>query len=349
MDHRQLLTNAQRYAIDPDKPVSAALRQLVVLGSVPELAEIREWVLRELNGYKCDEIAIPEYRTVRTEMRGKTFDGSCDVPLEVQVLDKVPSAEHAQILATLAELVLRESVDELEAMLEEGRRLGRIERTIPSGVLPWLWANGSIYKCIMAQQIVKPSALIGVLGRIRTTVVDFTSAALASCPVGSDENAAEPQGRGATTTILQSFHGCQIGAMAVPVTHATNSTVRASGGNATNEGVVGIQNNHPDSLGLETVAGELRVLVGAFTVLSNGTSDSLASLLQAITNFEAKAGEEGQKTHKKVDEVMAMLDPIWEEFMRESFKTWAQKAVEQGGGKVIGALPGLVKIMGGAP
>jgi hypothetical protein len=348
MNVRNLLTDARNLALDSGKPISAALQRLLALGSAPELAEIREWASRELKGYRDDGAAVPNYRRISVDLRGAFYNGAREVP--DRPFEIFGSGEHSEetvleISNRLTTLYLVQPVDEIDEMLTEARRTGRIERVVPSAMLGYLRPVGYPFYCRSAQQVAQPAALAGVLGIIRTITVEFTSGALEALPTTSEETHDGLAREHAAIT--QQFQNCIIGATTMSVVPITSAHSVTTNTGATNQGVVSIQNNHADSLALEIVAGELRVLAGAVTALSDSTTDSLASLLQAITDFEAHANEQGQKTDKKVDELVAILDPIWLKFMGESFKTWAQRAVEQAGGKVIGVLPGLVRVMGG--
>ena len=54
----------QRDLLATNCHIVSALRKAHIIASKLDLTEFDSWILSELNGYKCDEKEIPEYRQI---------------------------------------------------------------------------------------------------------------------------------------------------------------------------------------------------------------------------------------------------------------------------------------------
>lgn len=59
----------QRELFKTDCDILSALRKAHIIASKLDLKEFDEWILSELNGYKCDEEKIPDYRSIKGELK----------------------------------------------------------------------------------------------------------------------------------------------------------------------------------------------------------------------------------------------------------------------------------------
>ena len=59
----------QKELLKTDCDILSALRKAHIIASKLDLKEFDEWILSELNGYKCDEEKIPDYRSIKGELK----------------------------------------------------------------------------------------------------------------------------------------------------------------------------------------------------------------------------------------------------------------------------------------
>ena len=59
----------QRELLENDCDILSALRKAHVIASKLELKEFDEWIMSELNGYQCNEENIPDYRSIKGELK----------------------------------------------------------------------------------------------------------------------------------------------------------------------------------------------------------------------------------------------------------------------------------------
>src|SRR4051794_9398519 len=71
-----LLDEIERDALDDSVPIATALRKCVALGGDSGSEALRDWAVRELEGYQGD-IDVPSYRTVPAQLQidGATYSG----------------------------------------------------------------------------------------------------------------------------------------------------------------------------------------------------------------------------------------------------------------------------------
>ncbi|MBR1421865.1 MAG: ABC transporter substrate-binding protein [Ruminococcus sp.] len=64
-----LVLELQRELLAPNCDIVSSLRKAHIIASKLNLTEFDSWILSELNGYKCDENEIPEYRRIMGELK----------------------------------------------------------------------------------------------------------------------------------------------------------------------------------------------------------------------------------------------------------------------------------------
>lgn len=345
---RTHLQRAQTLALDPVQPISAALRHLVALGAVPELAEVRVWALNELKGYVgTPGESLPAYRKLRSPLRGTLFDGrnrATFVEVELELPEGLDEETRCYLESLVKFVPLVQPVGELEELLSQTRGLGMHQHSLPVSVLPLVRSRQFNLQCVEAYLPVLPAPLASALDQIRTAVVEFVSVALASLPdasggVDSDDS------HEAKAVVHNVFQNCQIGATSTNGVRASHSSIGAGFGSSQNLGVVAAQYTHSDAVTTRSLLDELRGLAGALAQQASDTDSLFGRLTQAIAEFESRAGQHGIELFGTLEDVRAMLDPIWEKHMNEAFQTTGQRWLEQGGKKMLSALPSIAKLL----
>ena len=152
-------------AVDEQSNLAAVLRRCLILASKLGHEPFRQWVSQELNGYRSVE-ELPDYRVLKSH-------SLCNLagrwPLKNQ---PIPTSGLSREMREMAEtLRFREGVDALLRLLEADE-LGVMW---PEGAIRRLSAlldNGMV--CTRAWVVVPVGAIPGVLGAIRSRVIDFT-------------------------------------------------------------------------------------------------------------------------------------------------------------------------------
>lgn len=175
MPKKTLLEQIEEDALDSSRSVADALRKCIALGGRAGSRDLRDWASGELKGYTSDD-ELPEYRVVRAPI---VIDGIAGAALirgqQISSHDLPDVAQNAGI----DELIrLSQGIGELEELAREGPdqvvRLG-----LPgSAELAKLMTHelGNQYQSI--QRVywnVSRTALVGVLDRVRTTLVELVA------------------------------------------------------------------------------------------------------------------------------------------------------------------------------
>ena len=194
-----LLREIEEAALDENKSVAGALRKCITLGARAGSPELRDWARGELNGYDSTEV-LPAYRVIQAPIlvdsvtvRG-IFTGQ---RIAVSQLPDFVAEEYGETVE------LRYGLGELEAMAHSGKHVslslpggGEIARFMThraggaSHINNVYWSVASI-------------ALIGVIDRIRTTLVQLVAEIRAGMP--DDQDIPSPEV--ATQALNIAIHG----------------------------------------------------------------------------------------------------------------------------------------------
>lgn len=165
-----LLVQIEKDALDESVPLATALRKCVVLGGKSGSEQLRDWATRELQGYEQKE--VPDYRVVGAPLQIDGFSGNFQFSRKQFPPSELPDFVQEHITE---EVELREGVGGLEALANRseiklmpmmGGDLVRVlnsEIEDPSQHIDRIYWN------------VSPSALHGVLDRIRTGLAQLVA------------------------------------------------------------------------------------------------------------------------------------------------------------------------------
>ncbi len=103
-----LVLELQREAYDEKTSVSTLLRKAYVLARKLKVGELESWINDELNGYNVPYTELPEYRTVRGEVKGWN-----------PVNGWIPVILTPEIMEIISQNKIIQSIPELEQLLKE--------------------------------------------------------------------------------------------------------------------------------------------------------------------------------------------------------------------------------------
>lgn len=174
-----LLSSLRERVLDESEPLAGLLRKCLLLGAETGSESLRQWARYELNGYD-EDVDVPSYRLLppppikvdwisgNTLATGQTLD-RLQLPVEAQ--EGVPES-----------FPLRQPVEELESLT------GRSSVSFTSTGLAYAQTVWNIklgpYQQIMGMSYVLSGPMItGVLGQIRTQLVDVVADLTAETPL----------------------------------------------------------------------------------------------------------------------------------------------------------------------
>ena len=174
-----LLASLREQVLDEAQPLAGLLRKCLVLGAETGSEALRQWARSELNGY-AEGVPVPEYRAFvsppisvdsisgRSHVRGQIFDR---LQLPPKALVGVPET-----------FEVRQPVEELETMA------GTKSLYFASPGLAYaqsVWNSElDMFQQIVGMSYMFPgSVLAGVLGQVRTRLVDLVAELTANTPL----------------------------------------------------------------------------------------------------------------------------------------------------------------------
>lgn len=174
-----LLQSLRDQIIDESQPLAGLLRKCLLLGAQTGSESLRQWARFELNGYD-QEVDPPSYRVLPTPpisvdstsgpswIRGQVFDR---LQLPVRARAGVPET-----------LPMRQPIEELEALAKE-TTLTFTSTGLAYAQTVWNAELGPFQQIVGMAFKMPGSVLTGVLGQIRTQLVDVIAELLADSPL----------------------------------------------------------------------------------------------------------------------------------------------------------------------
>lgn len=164
-----MMVNLRSRVIDESESLAGLLRTCVMLGSTTGSNSLLTWASAELHGYDAEDDRIPSYRRLRLPLE---VDGSMEWLPQVLPINLLQLSEELQQLSESVPFI--QSLEELEELVNTPdppirhvyERLSRLMRSTP--VSPLTRVNE-------AYCLVTPAAVAGMVGRIRTTLVEMVA------------------------------------------------------------------------------------------------------------------------------------------------------------------------------
>ncbi|MDP9850267.1 hypothetical protein [Streptosporangium lutulentum] len=187
------LDQIERGALDLNTSIADVLRLCVALGGRAKSQHLRDWALKELNGYELDD-ELPPYRIVNASlyMDNTNRAGLNRIPQQI-----APAMLPKEVRADIGEeMHLRQKIVVLEA---EARKAQAQDEHLTytfsqSAMVANLmttrgWEKGEIPQRQMVSAIywrVSPAELLGVVDHVRTVLTQLVAELVATMPTGQE-------------------------------------------------------------------------------------------------------------------------------------------------------------------
>lgn len=174
-----LLRSLREHLLDESEPLAGLLRKCLLLGAETGSDALREWARRELNGYG-DEDAVPKYRTLQ------------DVPIR---MDSVSGRfwRQGDIISRLnlplearkyvpEEVTFKQPIEELQHLAGQ-EKLSFTGPGLALAQAAWNRELGPFQSVDGLSFVLSGSVFMGILGQIRTKLVDVVADLTADTPM----------------------------------------------------------------------------------------------------------------------------------------------------------------------
>lgn len=289
MSDAGILKSLREQVLDETQSLPGLLRKCLALGAVTGSEDLRAWATNELKGYDGDS-SLPAYRSITAPLFIDTLSATGSGALHRQG----QQINHLQIPSKLRQYVpesldFRQSVEELvqmaEASKDESHKIGyavfslvmsRWNAQMPMGQE----LTGMYYG-------VGPSSLAGIVGAVRTTLLEMVIDMTKDVPLDTLPSRAKVD--------------------SVVKVHVGNNEVNITGNNS---GIIG-QGAGSTQIQNSSVPTELVDVIGKLRAALSQVVDAeqRADAEQAIADFEASVSEDDPKP-EKVKRRWAMLERV---------------------------------------
>lgn len=282
-----LLRALRETALDESEPLAGLLRKCLLLGAETGSDSLRQWARNELNGYE-EGVDVPPYRSLPTPpISVNSISGNTHV--QGQKFHRIELPQKAQ-KGVPEHFPLRQPVEELERLVT----LGDVSFTsagLAYAQMVWNQELESPFQQIIGMSFtISGSAIAGVLGQIRTQLVDVIADLTASTPL------TELPRKDQVDAAVSQHIGTQY-----------NTTIHASNG--------------PTAIGTEARASTkgislkeaIQLLDGVRAAAEQVPGTDSAELLRAVEELRAAAEHEAPETGevvRKVGKLRAAADKI---------------------------------------
>jgi hypothetical protein len=157
-----LVLELQQKAIDEKVNVSDILRKALVVASKLHIDEFRDWIDKELNGYRDDD-KLPEYRAIRGEMKARDDYGQW-IPFQFR---DVHTNE------VLSRRYINQPIGQIEQLIEKDNLNTSLAISYPSELLESL-NSSSIRNGIIPVLMVSRATLYGVIDAVRNAILKWS-------------------------------------------------------------------------------------------------------------------------------------------------------------------------------
>lgn len=173
-----LLQSLREHMLDESEPLSGLLRKCLLLGAETGSDSLREWARKELNGYGDDD-EVPEYRKISAaismdSMNGRTW-------MQNQIINRLQLPQKAWEYVPEA-LPFRQPIEELEKLA--GQKSVSFSTTgLAYAQTIWNGQLGPFQNVMGLSYVMSGSGIAGILGQIRTHLVDLIADLTAGTPL----------------------------------------------------------------------------------------------------------------------------------------------------------------------
>jgi hypothetical protein len=199
-----LIDEIEHDALDSKTRVADALRKCIALGGQAGSEELRQWANKELRGYSGED-PTPRYRTVAATIALDAVTGNTLVTGQRIAASALPDVVQEKVSETLE---LRHPIGEIEELaIRHTEQNKAVHFSLPMGADIARVMNHEVadpYQYIHSLYwAVSPSALVGVVDQVRTTLVELVAELRATMPT----NQSVPTPEVAANAVNVAVHG----------------------------------------------------------------------------------------------------------------------------------------------
>ncbi|KAA1428621.1 AbiTii domain-containing protein [Mycolicibacter arupensis] len=170
MADADILKDLRDQVLDESEPLVGLLRKCLALGAITGSDELRSWASGELKGYEIN-VPIPEYRRLHAQLLVDSTSGPTSTRRERVSLLQVPTDLRRYIPEALD---LRQPIEELAEMAAREKPVNMAGEGFSVAAALWTQQLGNMFQKIDALYYsVLPSTIAGVVGMVRTTLVEI--------------------------------------------------------------------------------------------------------------------------------------------------------------------------------
>lgn len=174
-----LLRSLRDRALDEAEPLAGLLRKCLVLGAETGSSSLRDWARLELNGY-AEEASVPEYRQIPgVPLSVDSVSGTTWATGQAFTRLQLPPAAREYVTELL---FLTQPVEELERLAQEKTLHFKPDRLAMAQTM-WNRELDAFQSIVSMSFTLSGSVFSGILGQIRTKLVDVIADLTAATPL----------------------------------------------------------------------------------------------------------------------------------------------------------------------
>lgn len=174
-----LLRSLREHLLDESEPLAGLLRKCLLLGAETGSEALREWARRELNGYG-DEDEVPKYRKAPAPaISMDSMSGNMWAKNQIIGRHQLPGDAWEYVPD---EFWFKQPIEELEQLAEQ-KQLSFASPGLAYAQTIWNRQLGPFQQIVGLSYVMSGSVLAGVLGQIRTKLVDVVADLTANTPM----------------------------------------------------------------------------------------------------------------------------------------------------------------------
>lgn len=173
-----LLRSLRGRLLDESEPLAGLLRKCLMLGAETGSETLREWARKELNGYS-DEDEVPQYRKVQAPISVDSINGRIWAKGQIVSRHQLPQAAWEYVPD---EISLKQPIEELERLAgQKAFSFGSPGLAYAQAI--WNKELGPFQNIVGLSYSMSGSVLAGVLGQVRTKLVEVVADLTADTPL----------------------------------------------------------------------------------------------------------------------------------------------------------------------
>lgn len=173
-----LLRSLRERMLDESEPLAGLLRKCLLLGAETGSTSLREWARKELNGYGDDD-DVPEYRKISAPISMDSMSGNTWMTGQVIDRHQMPRECWEYVPESIA---LKQPIEELE-QLSTRDKLRFTNPGLAYAQTLWNGQLGPWQNVASLSYVTGGSAIKGILGQIRTQLMDLIADLTADTPL----------------------------------------------------------------------------------------------------------------------------------------------------------------------